>query len=145
MGPPPGAARIAGVQLCGSHSVILPGRGVNTFNPIRVTDARSLAAPAIDVHVDAGTEVVREGAVIGTFFVIRAGNAELRQGLQRVRSLGPGDCFGEIDPHGWRPQRYGVVASSPLRLLAFSAFGIDRLCEAIPALTAQLARALPGS
>ena len=118
VGDPPGAIRRT--------------RADERFGPVRATDVRSLAGPVVDVEVPAGTELVREGVPIGTFFVIRSGSAELFRDGHHVGTLGTGDCFGEIDPHGGESQGYGIITSAPTRLLTFSAFGIERLCEAIP-------------
>jgi CRP-like cAMP-binding protein len=116
---------------------------MKAFGPVRSLDVRSLAGPVVDVQVPAGAHLVREGQVIGTFFVIRSGAAELWHSNRKVSSLGVGDCFGEIDSSPGRPQEYGVVASTPMRLLTFSAFGIARLCAAIPTARERLMEFLP--
>jgi hypothetical protein len=59
-----------------------------------------------------------------------------------VRELGVGDCFGEIDPTP-TPQSYSVIASSAMRLLTFSAFGISRLCATLPDARQRLLEFLP--
>jgi CRP-like cAMP-binding protein len=84
-----------------------------------------------------------EGHAIGTFFVIRSGNAELWHADRRLGTLGTGDCFGEIDPASREPQRVSVVASSAMRLLTFSSFGIERLCAVIPDARERILAALP--
>jgi len=117
---------------------------MKAFGPVRSLDVRSLAGPVVDVQVSAGTQLVREGIEIGTFFVIRSGTAELTQGERNVGTLGSGDCFGEIDAMAPSPQPFGVTASSPMRLLTFSAFGISRLCEAIPGAQERLIEGLEG-
>jgi CRP-like cAMP-binding protein len=106
-------------------------------------DARSLAGPVIDTEVPTGTELVPEGAVIGTFFLIRSGSAHLFCGDCAVEALGTGDCFGEVDPLSCEPQRYTVIATSTLRLMAFSAVGISRLCDAIPGTREGILNSLP--
>jgi CRP-like cAMP-binding protein len=118
---------------------------MSVFGPVRALDVRSLAGPVVDVEVPAGTELVREGIPIGTFFVIRSGSAELFRDGHHVRTLRTGDCFGEIDPDGDQPQAYAVTTSAPTRLLTFSAFGISRLCEAIPGVRERITAALPGA
>ena len=40
--------------------------------------------------------------------------------------------FGEIDPVSPAGQQFTITAGSPLRLLTLSAFGIARVCSAIP-------------
>jgi CRP-like cAMP-binding protein len=118
---------------------------MSVFGPVRALDVRSLAGPVVDVEVPVGTELVREGTPIGTFFVIRAGSAELFRDGHHVGSLETGDCFGEIEPGGSRPQGYAVITSSPVRLLAFSAFGIARLCDAIPGARERILERLPSA
>jgi CRP-like cAMP-binding protein len=117
---------------------------MEVFAPVRALDVRSLAGPALDVQVPSGSVLVHEGRLIGTFFVIRSGSAELWQGDVRVGTLETGDCFGEIDPVELEPQQYTVVASSPMRVLTFSAYGIGRLCAAIPSVRQRLLAYLPG-
>jgi CRP-like cAMP-binding protein len=116
---------------------------MEVFAPVRPLDVRSLAGPALDVQVPSGSVLIHEGRLVGTFFVIRSGTAELWQGDRRLGMLGTGDCFGEIDPTELEPQRYSVIASSPMRLLTFSAYGIGRLCAALPSVRDRLLAYLP--
>jgi CRP-like cAMP-binding protein len=113
------------------------------FAPVRSLDVRSLAGPAVEVCVAEGDHLIDEERVVGTFFVIRAGEAELWQVGRALRRLGPGDCFGEIDPVAPAPQRYTVIATGPMRVLTFSAFGIGRLCAAEPTLRPRILSFLP--
>jgi CRP-like cAMP-binding protein len=113
------------------------------FAPVRSLDVRSLAGPALEVLIPSGTAIVQEGQVVGTFFVIRSGAAELRRGGRLVRELQTGDCFGEIDPVTPLPQRFSVVAAATTRLLTFSAFGIGRLCAAMPRAKGRILEFLP--
>lgn len=113
------------------------------FAPVRSLDVRSLAGPALEVQVPVGSRLVNEECVIGTFFVIRSGEAECWRAGQKLRTLSTGDCFGEIDPMAVRPQHYTVVAASPMRLLTFSAFGIGRLCAAMPSVRGRILSFLP--
>jgi CRP-like cAMP-binding protein len=115
------------------------------FAPVRPLDARSLGGPTLEVQIPRGTRVVSEGQLIGTFFVIRAGSAEVWRGGARVRELHSGECFGEIDPGTSTPQDYTVIAGGDLRLLTFSALGISRLCAAVPQIAARLKASLPGA
>jgi CRP-like cAMP-binding protein len=116
---------------------------MRVFGPVRSLDVRSLAGPVVDVLVPAGAHLTREGRVIGTFFVIKSGSAELWRGDRMMRTLGTGDCFGEIEPSAPRPQQYSVIASTPMRLLTFSAFGIGRLCAVLPDARERLLEHLP--
>jgi CRP-like cAMP-binding protein len=105
---------------------------MRVFGQLRALDVRSLAGPVFEIEVPAGTELVREGEPIGTFFVIRDGAAEESRLGRAIRSLSPGDCFGEADACTGEAQAFSVIATSRLRLLAFSSLGIGQLCAAIP-------------
>ena len=118
---------------------------LHVFDDLRSLEARSLAGPALEVEVPAGTELIHEGQQIGTFYVIRSGDAELSAGGHAVRTVRPGDCFGEIDPVSPEGQLFTVTATSSMRLLTFSAFGIARLCSAIPTARARILASLPRS
>jgi CRP-like cAMP-binding protein len=111
------------------------------FGALRARDVRSLAGPVIEAIVPEGTELVCEGTTIGVFSVIRTGSVELRRGRDTVGLLGAGDCFGECDPYRPGAQPFTVVARTTVRLTTFSAFGIDRLCAAIPGARERLSRA----
>jgi CRP-like cAMP-binding protein len=116
---------------------------MSVFAPVRPLDVRSIAGPVLEVTVPPGTHLIDERSVVGTFFVIRAGEAELWQGGRKLWRLQVGDCFGEIDPAAPAPQPYTVIAASPMRVLTFSAFGMGRLCAAMPSLRGRIVAALP--
>ena len=115
----------------------------NPFAPIRFTEVRSLGGPVLDLDVAAGSELLTEGEPVGTFYVLRGGTALLIRDTCPVSMLGSGDCFGELDPVAPRPQPYSVITATTVRLLAFSAFGIGRLCDAIPGVGERLRAAIP--
>jgi CRP-like cAMP-binding protein len=110
---------------------------------VRAREVRSLASPVLEVVVPSGTHLISEGEEIGTFFVIRAGAAELSRAGTAVRPLGQGDCFGENDPVQAQPQPFTVTATTELKLLAFSSVGIARLCATIPGAREQILHSLP--
>jgi CRP-like cAMP-binding protein len=114
----------------------------NPFDPIRLTEVRSLGGPVLDLEVRAGSELLVEGQTAGTFFVLRSGTALLVRDECPVSTLSAGDCFGELDPLAPGPQPYGVITASDVRLLAFSSFGIGRLCDAIPGVGDRLREAI---
>ena len=116
---------------------------LGVFGDIRPCEARSLAGPVLEVDVASGSTLVREGEPVGTFFVIRSGDADLSLEGRTVGSLQVGDCFGEIDPDFERAQEFSVTARSPMRLLTFSALGVARLCAAFPGMQQRLGAALP--
>lgn len=116
---------------------------MRVFGPVRPRDVRSLASPVLEVVVPAGTRMMHEDEEMGTFFVIRAGSVELSRGGRPVLTLGPGDCFGESSAEQPQRQHFTATAATELKLLAFSAMGIARLCAAIPGARENILRYLP--
>jgi CRP-like cAMP-binding protein len=121
----------------------VPVEPMQVFGFMHSLDVRSLAGPVLDISVPAGVRLMHEGETMRTFYVIRSGSAELWRHDRLLGTLGTGDCFGEIDPASSEPQHVSVVATSPMRLLTFSSFGIERLCAEIPAARGRILASLP--
>jgi CRP/FNR family cyclic AMP-dependent transcriptional regulator len=81
-------------------------------------DPRELETIARTVHertFERGETVAEEGQGGVGFFVIREGNAKVEVGGQEVRTLGPGDHFGEIALITEGPRTATVKADSELK------------------------------
>jgi len=85
-------------------------------------------------EVSAGQPVTLEGASGYTFFVIQSGTADVHEGEEKVRELGPGDFFGEMAILGEGRRRGTVVATSPLTVLAMFGTELRRLEAELPEL-----------
>jgi hypothetical protein len=48
------------------------------------------------LHFEAGDEVIRQGDVADTAYVVRSGELEVLRSGKPVGTLGPGDFFGEV-------------------------------------------------
>ena len=73
-----------------------------------------------EVDVAAGTVVIREGNTGGEFFIVVDGSVGIRKGSRRVRTLGPGDFFGEIALIDKGPRSASVIVEEPAHLLVLS-------------------------
>jgi CRP-like cAMP-binding protein len=69
---------------------------VPLFEPLPPTSLEKLARAAQRQAVPAGTAVVAEGERVDTFYVIVDGSLEVSSDGRLLRTLGPGDFFGEI-------------------------------------------------
>ena len=105
-----------------------------------LTDAEraGIAACMREVEVDAGTSLATEGDNAYELFVIEAGEAEVHKGDQVIRTLGPGDFFGEIGLLATGTRTASVVATSPMRLLAMFSREYKQLEDSTPGLTKTL-------
>jgi CRP-like cAMP-binding protein/MFS family permease len=101
------AALIALVAVRSLHKVdTLAGRRVARIDvirrtpllrPLRVAELEAVAAAAKPKRIEAGGEVVREGdRDAAAFYVIEEGTAEVLVQGKLLRTLGPGESFGEI-------------------------------------------------
>jgi MFS family permease len=69
---------------------------VPLFEPLPSTSLEKLARAALTETIPAGTAVVAQGQRGDTFYVVTDGSLEVSSNGRLVRTLGPGDCFGEI-------------------------------------------------
>jgi CRP-like cAMP-binding protein len=118
-----------------------------------VLDAAELRALAAHVQVrlyGVGEELVRQGQVGDTFFIIRAGRVRVdvdddladRRAAMTVNHLGPGDVFGELALLTGEPRGATVVAEIDTETLVVAQADIARLLEANPELPERLGAVL---
>jgi MFS family permease len=115
--------------------------------PIRLEVAARRLVP---VPVTNGTVVVRQGDVADRFYFIESGAFAVSQqapdrGAVELRTLGPGDVFGEIGLLTSVPRTATVTALSDARLFALDREGFLGLVDAGPGLTTQLLDRYRGS
>jgi Cyclic nucleotide-binding domain len=71
-------------------------RGVGLLRPLPMPAIESLAAHVGHTRMAAGEEVFRQGEHGDSFYVIKQGEADVIGDGRLVRTMGPGDGFGEI-------------------------------------------------
>ena len=108
--------------------------------PIRIEAAARRLVP---VDVVAGQPVIEQGAVADRFYVIDSGTYAVTQRTAdgssvELRTLGPGEVFGEIGLLSAIPRTATVTAASAGRLFALDRDGFLGLVDAGPGLTTQL-------
>ena len=92
--------------------------GLQIFAPLPQRDIEQLARGLVDLSIDEGQVVIREGEVGDRFYVIRSGEVVVSQAGRTLRTLGAGDSFGEIALLRAVPRTATVRASSSLQLSA---------------------------
>jgi CRP-like cAMP-binding protein len=117
-------------------------RTVPLLAPCSRRELASVARITDEVDIRVGREVTREGAFGREFFIILEGTAEARQGGKLLRTLGPGDFFGEI-ALVWRVPRTATVrALTPLRALVLVDRDFRALLESQPKVQDKVLQAL---
>jgi CRP-like cAMP-binding protein len=96
-------------------------------------------APFCDVrHVEQGHMVFSQGGLAVAFFVIESGEAEAVADGRPLRSMGPSDWFGEIAIVEQSHRTATVLATSPLTVIAMTAFEFRRLEAERPDIAATI-------
>jgi glutamate/tyrosine decarboxylase-like PLP-dependent enzyme len=101
-----------------------PLRAQQLFVDLTAADAEEIAALASQREAQPGETVIERWEATRDFFVILDGTADVFVSDEHVRSLGPGDFFGELAALDWGagysyPRLATVVAASRLRMLVF--------------------------
>lgn len=96
-------------------------RQLKPFASLGSADVAELLEHGEWINVPPDTAVVEEGAEGDYFYVIGSGQADVIQGGELVRTLGPGSHFGELALLMRIPRTASVIARTPVR-----AFRLDR-------------------
>jgi CRP/FNR family transcriptional regulator, cyclic AMP receptor protein len=90
------------------------------FSGLSRNELLEVAKITEDLEVDEGKPLTREGQSGSEFFVIVNGEVLVTKGGQELRTLGPGDFFGEIALLEDSPRTATVTAKTPLRFFVLT-------------------------
>jgi CRP-like cAMP-binding protein len=90
------------------------------FQGLSRNELIALAKLTEDLEVDEGKVLTREGESGSEFFVIIDGEVGVMKDGQEIRTMGPGDFFGEIALLEDRPRTATVTAKTPLRFFVLT-------------------------
>jgi CRP-like cAMP-binding protein len=102
------------------------------FEGLSKRSLRNVVAAATEIDHSAGKVIVREGAHDRFMYVIVDGTARVDQGGRRLRTMGPGDFFGEFAFLTGGPRTATVTAETHVRLLILSPREMDALIHGEP-------------
>jgi CRP/FNR family transcriptional regulator, cyclic AMP receptor protein len=105
---------------------------VPLFSGIKRKDLTKLGKRMGERTFNEGDEITREGESGIGFFVIEDGNATVSVGGKIVRTLGPGEHFGEVALIDSGPRSATVIASTDLRCRGMSAWEFKPFVEEHP-------------
>jgi CRP/FNR family transcriptional regulator, cyclic AMP receptor protein len=112
--------------------------GIPLFDTLE-PDERAAIAPWFEHQdVSPGVKLTGEGAQGYSFFVLRDGAATVSVDGSEVRTLGPGDFFGELAILGDGRRTATVTTAAPSRVLVLFGTEFRRLQQEYPELAAQI-------
>lgn len=115
---------------------------VELFADVSDDELKTIAPFAIEIIVDAGKVLVREGEFSYEFMAIEEGEAEVTRGGEHLADLGPGDFFGEIGLLGKELRNATVSAKTEMRLVTLDKWDMKRLERNIPQAVERIRKAV---
>ena len=91
---------------------------------------------------DAGTAIVSAGETGHGFYLIVQGHAEVKRDGRTIRTLGPGEYFGEIALLCDRPRTATVEAKDPTTCFILTRWDFKGILEANPTMAISLLEAV---
>jgi CPA1 family monovalent cation:H+ antiporter len=111
---------------------------VPLFAGLDETELAAIAAAASEVEATEGQTLATEGDFGHALYVIESGTAEVSANGTALRTLGPGDVFGEIAVIASGRRTASVVATSPMHLIALFKRDVWALERDSPDITERL-------
>jgi|SRR5262245_11099275 len=117
---------------------------VPLFSGVKPKELKKLSKRMTERSFNEGDEVTREGESGIGFFVIEEGNATVSVHGDIVRTLGPGEHFGEVALIDSGPRSATIVAGTDLRCRGMSAWEFKPFVEEHPEVAWALLESLVG-
>jgi CRP-like cAMP-binding protein len=128
--------------VAGSDSNVRVLKEVSFFCACAPSEVEALSRSFTEAEVAAGTDVIRQGDDSREFYVIVSGTADVLRDGTVIRSLGPGDFFGEIANLLHARRTATITATSTLRLLVSDEPSFRQAVRDTPGLYRKLIEAL---
>jgi CRP-like cAMP-binding protein len=119
--------------------------GIPLFAGLEAEERATLAAWFETREVSAGVKLTGEGASGYSFFILREGTATVTIDGIEVRTLEPGDFFGELAILGDGRRTATVTTTAPGRVLVLFGTEFRQLQHEYPELAAQIESRLRAS
>ena len=112
------------------------------FSSLSRQEAEEFAPFCEARRLEPGEVVFNQGGLAVAFFVIESGEAEAVGDGSPLRTMGPGDWFGEIAIVEQSHRTATVAATSPLTVIAMTAFEFRRLEAEHPDIAATITQTM---
>jgi len=112
------------------------------FTGLSRKELLELAKVTEDLEVEEGKTLTREGQSGSEFFVIVDGEVSVTKDGSEIRTLGPGEFFGEIALLADTPRTATVTAKTPLRFFVLTRQAFRSLLAHQPELEEKVIKAL---
>jgi CRP-like cAMP-binding protein len=113
-------------------------REITVFADLDERQLDCVAGACRDLEVDAGTTLTEEGEFGYAMFAVTSGNADVFKDGEQIRTLGPGDVFGEIAVFFGGVRTATVVATTPMSLVMLFNGELARLDRDVPEVADKL-------
>jgi CRP-like cAMP-binding protein len=113
-------------------------RAVPLFSSLSEDELERLGAAFEEKQSSAGTRLTLEGASGYSFFVIESGTVEVDRGGAVLKTLGPGDFFGEAAILTGERRNATITASTDVELLVLFGTEFRKLENELPAAAEQI-------
>ena len=107
-------------------------REIAIFTDFDDSQRACIAGACSELEVDEGTRLTEQGENGYAMFAVTSGTADVLRDGALVRTLGPGDVFGEIAVFFGGQRTATVVATSPMRLVMLFNGELARLDREVP-------------
>lgn len=117
-------------------------REIRVFADFDDEQCEQVAGACQELDVDVGTKLTEEGNFGYAMFAVLEGTADVSRNGERIRTLGPGDVFGEIAVFFGGQRTATVTATSPMRLVMLFNGELARLDHEVPELADELRKVI---
>jgi CRP-like cAMP-binding protein len=115
---------------------------IDLFSGLSKRDAKRLVARAREVTHGKGKQVASQGGSALGFHMILSGRATVTRGPRVIRTLGPGDYFGEISMIDGKPRSATVTIDEDVQALAIDHGVFESLLDEDPEFARGLLKGL---
>jgi CRP-like cAMP-binding protein len=125
-----------------SNSKIELIKGVPLFSAASKAELAEIAGIADQVDLPEGKTLIKEGETGREFFILIDGTADVMQSGRKIRTMGPGDFFGEIALISKAPRTATITTTSSIRALVITDRAFRQLLEHSPQIAVSVLTAL---